>query len=108
MKYNNFPTQKLKCGEILHFVQHFSFKLNIERRMLYFVQDFLDSFVIEKAKLLIPRKKEHWGNAPLRLAYTVIGTAPPAKVNPEVISISYLKNDNNTSISYSVQENKTL
>lgn len=47
MKYNNCPTQKLKCGEILHFVQHFSFKLNIERRMLYFVQDFLDFPSIE-------------------------------------------------------------
>ncbi|AIQ30156.1 MULTISPECIES: hypothetical protein [unclassified Paenibacillus] len=107
MKYNNFQAQQHEYGEILHFVQHFSFKLNFKRRMLYFVQDFWD-FPSSESKDSHSRKKEHWGNAPLRLTYTVIGTAPPAKVNPEVISISYLKNDNNTSISYSVQENKTL
>ncbi|WP_342422440.1 hypothetical protein [Paenibacillus sp. FSL E2-0178] len=47
MKYNNFQAQQHEYGEILHFVQHFSFKLNIERRMLYFVQDFWDLPSIE-------------------------------------------------------------
>jgi hypothetical protein len=47
MKYNNFQAQQHEYGEILHFVQHFSFKLNFKRRMLYFVQDFWDFSSIE-------------------------------------------------------------
>jgi hypothetical protein len=50
MKYNNCPAQKLEYGEILPFVQHFSFKLNIKRRMLYFVQDFFGFLRLRESK----------------------------------------------------------
>ncbi|WP_167549570.1 hypothetical protein [Paenibacillus borealis] len=44
MKYNNYPLHCLIGSEMLHSVQQFWITANLKRELLYFVQDFDDSY----------------------------------------------------------------
>lgn len=44
MKYNNYPLQRLIGSGMLYFVQQFRILADLTRELLYFVQDFDDSY----------------------------------------------------------------